>query len=150
MDFDDYQEFARETARYPGMGEFTGLAYAALGLNGEAGETAEKVKKLWRDGGTDVSSYVIERLARLREEVSFTNFDKTFTQAQQDIHRAFTLELDSEKAEAILKELGDTLWYAAALASELGVSLSDVAQDNLNKLRSRRDRNVLHGSGDER
>lgn len=47
-------------------------------------------------------------------------------------------------------ELGDVLWYAAMLATELGVSLEDVAQANLDKLASRQERGSIQGEGDER
>ena len=49
-----------------------------------------------------------------------------------------------------MRELGDVLWYVAQIATELGVSLDDVAQQNVDKLFSRRDRNMIGGSGDER
>lgn len=54
MMFDEYKQFTDSVSIYPGAGEGTklALAYAALGLNGEAGEVAEKVKKHIRDGGT--------------------------------------------------------------------------------------------------
>lgn len=48
------------------------------------------------------------------------------------------------------KELGDILWFVAALASDYGLKLSDVAAANSAKLASRRDRGVLGGSGDNR
>lgn len=48
------------------------------------------------------------------------------------------------------KELGDVLWYVAALATELDLDLSDIAQDNIDKLTSRKERGVLSGSGDDR
>ncbi|QFG07952.1 nucleotide pyrophosphohydrolase [Streptomyces phage Intolerant] len=51
MDFPQYQQQATETAVYPGQGQGTGLAYVALGLAGEAGEVANKVKKILRDKG---------------------------------------------------------------------------------------------------
>ena len=51
LTFDFYQERASDTAVYPGQGEFKGLAYVSLGVNGEAGEIAEHVKKSWRDDG---------------------------------------------------------------------------------------------------
>ena len=49
MDFPQYQVTAAETAIYPGQGSTAGLAYVALGLVGEAGEVANKVKKVLRD-----------------------------------------------------------------------------------------------------
>ena len=43
-------------------------------------------------------------------------------------------DLDKDKA---IKELGDVLWYVAVAAKTLGVSLEDVAQINVDKLRKR-------------
>jgi hypothetical protein len=42
------------------------------------------------------------------------------------------------------------LWYLAALAREIGLSLDDVARENVAKLQERAARNVLKGSGDYR
>lgn len=47
-------------------------------------------------------------------------------------------------------EIGDVLWYAAQLASELGMTLEDVGQANLDKLDDRSTRGKLSGSGDKR
>jgi NTP pyrophosphatase (non-canonical NTP hydrolase) len=55
-----------------------------------------------------------------------------------------------ERRAAIAKELGDVLWYVAQLASELELSLDEIAEENLRKLRSRQRRGVLSGSGDDR
>jgi NTP pyrophosphatase (non-canonical NTP hydrolase) len=52
--------------------------------------------------------------------------------------------------DGLKKELGDVLWYLAALASDLGVTLEEVAAGNVAKLRSRAERGVLGGSGDNR
>lgn len=49
MELNQYQEGARETAQYPCIGHL--IVYPALGLAGESGEVADKVKKLFRDGG---------------------------------------------------------------------------------------------------
>ena len=53
LDFNDYQKIAQTTAIYPKEYRIT---YPALGLVGEAGEVANKVKKLIRDGA-DVEGY---------------------------------------------------------------------------------------------
>ena len=45
-------------------------------------------------------------------------------------------------------EIGDFLWYLAALSREPNLSLSDIAEKNISKLYSRKDRGFLHGSGD--
>lgn len=50
----------------------------------------------------------------------------------------------------IADELGDVLWYAAALARDLNTDLSAIAQRNLDKLASRQQRGTLKGSGDKR
>ena len=55
-----------------------------------------------------------------------------------------------EDLDAIKKELGDVLWYVAMVARELDLSLEDVAQANLDKLASRKERGVLSGNGDNR
>ncbi len=47
-------------------------------------------------------------------------------------------------------EIGDVLWYLANLATDLGWSLDGIAIDNIAKLKSRQERDVLHGDGDER
>src|SRR5438552_8219236 len=60
------------------------------------------------------------------------------------------LALDDEFREKIKKELGDILWYVSQLASELSLSLADIAKSNLDKVESRRARGLLHGRGDER
>ena len=54
-----------------------------------------------------------------------------------------------DRAE-IAKEVGDVLWYAAALCRDLDVSMGEVAQMNLDKLKDRQARGVLNGSGDNR
>jgi len=109
MDFNYYQNRARETAIYPNMGsEFT---YPALGLVGEAGEIANKLKKVIRD-----------KSGVLSEEVR----------------------------ESVSDELGDVLWYVAQLATEMGTDLDTIAQKNIDKLSSRKERGVIAGSGDNR
>lgn len=52
--------------------------------------------------------------------------------------------------EGLKDELGDVLWYLAATARDLGLTLGEIAQRNLAKLADRKARNVIHGSGDHR
>ena len=58
--------------------------------------------------------------------------------------------VSDEKREDIKSELGDVLWYVSQCATEFGLSLDDIAQANIEKLFSRKDRGVLGGSGDGR
>jgi NTP pyrophosphatase (non-canonical NTP hydrolase) len=58
--------------------------------------------------------------------------------------------ISDERRAAMSKELGDVLWYVAQLASELGLELDNIADQNLEKLFSRQRRGVLSGDGDER
>ena len=109
MQLSEYQNRSRSTAVYPDAGD--NLTYPALGLCGEAGECAEKVKKAIRDDGG---------------------------------------ALTEERRDALAAELGDVLWYMAQLATEAGLDLDEIAEDNLAKLLSRSERGVLQGSGDSR
>ncbi len=109
MTFEEYQRDSRKTAKYWDAGR--NIVYPTLGLAGEAGEVAEKIKKILRDRSGQID-------AAAKAEVS--------------------------------KELGDVLWYVAQLATELGLSLPAIAQENLDKLFSRLERGQLGGSGDNR
>lgn len=55
-----------------------------------------------------------------------------------------------EKKQAIYEEIGDLLWYVARLSAELGYPLGNVAEANLAKIHSRRERGTINGSGDNR
>lgn len=59
-------------------------------------------------------------------------------------------ELTPSRLARIKAELGDVLWYIAAMAHDMGVSLSDIAKGNVDKITDRRSRNVVHGEGDTR
>lgn len=125
---DLYQNIALKSAIYPGKGTPLGLDYCALKLNGEAGELAEHVGKAMRDD----------------------NLIETIEQCSDGSHRVQYHPLTSERKAALIKEIGDCLWYLAALCRELGISLSVAALINLDKLCDRAERNKLRGSGDNR
>lgn len=58
--------------------------------------------------------------------------------------------IDEDSKKEILKEMGDVLWYLSQICTELGVNFEDVAQMNIDKLKSRKERGVVHGNGDNR
>jgi NTP pyrophosphatase (non-canonical NTP hydrolase) len=55
-----------------------------------------------------------------------------------------------EAGTRLAKELGDILWYAANIATDNGWKLSEILQTNVEKLESRKLRNVIIGAGDDR
>ena len=59
-------------------------------------------------------------------------------------------KITDERRAAIKKELGDVCWFIAEISTLLGFTLEEVMQGNLDKLASRKERGVLHGSGDDR
>lgn len=52
--------------------------------------------------------------------------------------------------DALKYELGDVLWYLAQIATELELSLDEIAQANIDKLMSRLERGTIQGDGDYR
>ena len=59
-------------------------------------------------------------------------------------------KLDSDRRDALGKELGDILWYIANLASEADITLESIAFNNIVKLRDRQVRGKVQGSGNNR
>ena len=107
MDVNVYQDRAVATAIYP---ETHKITYPALGMAGEAGEVANKVKKIIRDGKKS---------------------------------------LPDDWQEQLASEIGDVLWYCAALARDLDMSLATIMAANLDKLKTRQEQGTLGGSGDK-
>jgi NTP pyrophosphatase (non-canonical NTP hydrolase) len=59
-------------------------------------------------------------------------------------------QVDAESREDMIKELGDVLWYLSACATDLGVTLNSVAEQNIAKLNKRLENNTISGNGDNR
>ncbi|MEB3253579.1 MAG: nucleoside triphosphate pyrophosphohydrolase family protein [Synechococcus sp.] len=99
MELNAYQEAARSTARYPDVGR--NPIYPTLGLTGEAGEVADKVKKVLRDRDGDFDAetreaiklelgdvlWYVAQLARELgydlDEVAAANLDKLSSRASR-------------------------------------------------------------------
>jgi NTP pyrophosphatase (non-canonical NTP hydrolase) len=58
--------------------------------------------------------------------------------------------MTEDRRNRLRDELGDVLWYLANMAYDLNLSLEEIASHNLQKLRSRQERDQLHGDGDDR
>ena len=59
-------------------------------------------------------------------------------------------DMSEERRLALKEELGDVLWYLAVLANDLGLDLNNIAEINIEKLKSRNERGKLKGDGDKR
>ncbi len=64
--------------------------------------------------------------------------------------RDYEGKFEGENLNKIADEVGDVLWYLAALAEDLGFTLDEIAERNITKLTDRRNRGVIQGSGDNR
>ena len=120
MNLNEYQQRALTTARYAPEHR---VIYNAFKLAGEAGEIADKLGKGLMAGNLVLGD-------------------------DQDGHPAVFVYLELQLA--LRKELGDVLWHLSVLAHDLDLTLEDVAQANLQKLRSRSARDVILGDGDDR
>tara|TARA_B100000900_G_C20583198_1_gene718425 strand:+ start:937 stop:1266 length:330 start_codon:yes stop_codon:yes gene_type:complete len=107
MKLNQYQRHARETAIYP---EQDALIYTVLGLTGESGEIAEKVKKLLRDNKSldmteDVRNELILELGDVLWYVA--NLAHELGETLEDIAVANIQKLESRKMRGVLSGSGD-------------------------------------------
>ncbi len=122
MTLNEYQQAAITTCT-PTAENF---AYMMLNLVGEVGELSSKVAKSIRKGNA------------------------TFN-ANNNLYDARSIDdIDPELDAAMRAEAGDVLWQIAGLCHVMGWNLEDVAQQNLDKLRDRQQREVIVGDGDNR
>lgn len=122
MTLDEYQNRAMLTC----MPSCDNYSYMMLNLVGEVGELAGKVAKHIRKEEMLIEQNILKTPCNLMKMVS------------------------NEDLNNIKKEAGDCLWQLAGLCKVMGWSLEDVAQQNLDKLASRKQRGVIDGSGDNR
>lgn len=172
MNFDEYQKKVREFADYPAgivNGNEVKLLYPVLGLSEEVGEFFEKEEYLTNtqdvDGIVkelgDICWFCAEILSVLdmtadlseeREGVVPIDVDSSYicgilAKAVRDndgvIPETKQLEI-KKRIECII------LWVQAFALTRLYLSLETILHGNYNKLLSRKQRGVIHGSGDNR
>ena len=133
MELNKYQELAMTTC----MPSSENFSYMFLNLVGEVGEFASKVAKAIRKNQCSIGlePHVAEQ----------ANYDGMFANELWDF-----APNEKERRNELMKEAGDILWQLSGLCSVMGWSLEDVAQANLDKLASRKERNVIDGNGDNR
>jgi NTP pyrophosphatase (non-canonical NTP hydrolase) len=59
-------------------------------------------------------------------------------------------QISEETRQALKAELGDVLWYISQVATELDLSLDEIAEHNIAKLYDRLERGKIRGDGDNR
>jgi len=106
---DNYQLFTSESARYP-QEERPAINYCVLGLSGEAGEVADKWKKIIRDKEGKIDSEdkvklmyevgdVLWYVARLSDHLGFT---------LSDVARYNQYKLEDRMKRDVIAGSGDT------------------------------------------
>lgn len=137
----DYQHAAMTTC----MDSSNNFSYMMLNLVGEVGEFASKVAKNIRKEKLQIGQITTNNDPDLSSDSRlYVAYDGHTNDAKISYE-----EFDEIKLE-LQKEAGDILWQIAGLCSVMGWSLEEVAQQNLDKLASRKERNVIDGNGDNR
>lgn len=117
MHFNDYQNAAKRTAGQQASEE-QGRAMASMGLSGESSELFEL--------------FLVQQELFLTAARVAVRAGLTVDGLKKNVFHAHPL--DKEKLK---KELGDLLWYTAVLADRCGLTLDEVAEANVEKLKKR-------------
>lgn len=120
LTFEAYQVKSSETAVYPGVdsepeemvqipARTLAVVYTVLGLVGEAGEIANKVKKILRDGDMVMTDENADDLAKEAGDVAWylANFSSEIGKGLEDIAAANLAKLADRKARGVLQGSGD-------------------------------------------
>lgn len=130
MTLDEYQNRAMTTC----LERSRNIIYMLLNLQAEVGEFSGKLAKHLRKG---------KAYFKVGDEY-IDSFGTSLT------HNEERLRIDKQEEDDLRKEAGDVLWQLSGLCSVMGWKLEDIAQDNLDKLLSRKERGVIDGNGDNR
>lgn len=100
-------------------------------------------RKTWGKGVKGVDPLIYDTLGMLNEGGEFAGKVKKIFRDKEGM-------ISDIDKEALKSELGDVLWYFTQICTELDITLEEVAEANLIKIFSRKERNKLHGDGDNR
>lgn len=128
MELNEYQKQAMKTC----MPSCKNFSYMMLNLVGEVGELASKVGKM------------------IRKEQAYIGSQRSETAGDSELYISGMREDLDEEMRHIKLEAGDILWQLQGLCTVMGWTLEEVAQANLDKLASRKERKVIDGDGDDR
>ena len=126
LTLNEYQDKAMTTC----MPESDNLFYMLANLQGEVGKFSSKAAKHMRKGNLHITTTERDEEGRI-------------------LHTQIW-NITDEDRKLLRDELGDIQWQLAGLAHVMGFSLEEVAEKNLEKLASRKQRNLIDGDGDER
>jgi len=157
-----YQTQCYSTAIYP---EAAKVIYPILGLLGEVGEVAEKMRdylfpcklKDWDDTSNFLKEiyHTLDDLARLgisagktSKKVRDKNKELPIEYIQALKERVDQLTVDQKFN--LGKETGDIVWFISTFLGDMNLTLGDIAQQNLDKLQKRKEEGKLSGDGDNR
>ena len=106
MNFDDYQKESNKTAQYP---KEQALYYCGLGLTGEAGEVAEKLKKVLRNDNGVLSD---EKKTEIQKELGdvlwyIAQLCTVMNISMQDVAKGNLAKLFDRMDRNVLKSEGD-------------------------------------------
>lgn len=177
MDFKTYQTESRKTATYPGLDK--DISYPLMGLCGECGELFEKFKKVLRDNNGVMSQERIDGiigelgdslwyLFQIHSELKI-DFQDNYTEVtinKNDLNSILKILvamnccisdiaiycLSSNKT--LISELTKRTNTLIALIKEIckicNITIEEIMDKNIEKLKSRLERNVISGEGDDR
>lgn len=120
MELNEYQQQAMSTC----MESCDNYTYMMNNLVAEVGEFSGKIAKLVRKGKVEIM--------------------------EGDLYPVMSFAEWTYASGELMKEAGDILWQLSGLCHVMGWKLEDVAQQNLEKLASRKERGLIDGNGDNR
>lgn len=123
------------------------VAYMFYNLLGEVGELTEKMNVYVQDirlkGMSNTLGYFGQLAKTIRKEPG-----NVVTARELETFEPYIGQFKKDKD--LQKEIGDIMWQLNGLMTVLGLSAEDIAQQNLDKLASRKQRDKIDGDGDNR